>query len=364
MAVRIALVHDYLMDRGGAERVLSVLHRMFPSAPIYTSVHDRQATLPDFDNALIITSPLQRLRLTPQNYKLLLPLYPLVFRAFDLSGYDLVVSSASAYAKGVRHPASQHLCYCYTPTRFVWMFDQYVEMERLSPARSLSLRAMLPYLAWQDRVASRQVDHYAATCRNVAERIRRFYQREAEVIWPPISINSFEVSQEPGEFFLIISRLNRYKRIDTAIEACNRMKQPLVMAGSGPDAARLAGLAGPTVKLLGRVSEQEKIDLLRRCKALILPGEEDFGMTPLEANACGRPVVALARGGALETVLHGETGLLYQEPAPEAIIAAIDQLSRTGLEPDRLRRHATQFDESVFTGKIRGWIKAKTGLSV
>jgi len=318
-----ALVHDYLAQSGGAERVVAALHALFPDAPLYTSVYDARATLPCFSHMDVRTSFLQRPFLSSRRFhKLALSLYPLAFEQFDLTRYALVISSASSFAKGViTSPETCHICYCHTPARFAWRQHEYLRQSRLTRLLAPWMGGMISGLRQRDFDSAQRVDYFVANSHNVAGRIRKYYRREADaVIYPPVETRRFTPAPagEIGDHYLVVSRLVGYKRIDLAIEACNRLHVPLRVVGVGPERRALGRLAGPTIQFLGRLSDAQVADEYARCRALIFPGEEDFGLTPVECMASGRPIVAYGRGGALETVTAGRTGVFFEEQTPEA----------------------------------------------
>ncbi len=353
--MRVAIVHDYLNQRGGAERVLAVLHEMFPEAPIFTSVLDRSSLWPQLQSADVRVSWMQRLPGVTRHFKKYLLLYPLVFERLDLSGFDLVLSSSSAFAKGVRAPrGGVHVCYCYTPARFIWNYDQYVEREEFGRAVRTALPLAIRILRrWDLRTADRP-HAYVAISRVVAERIRRTYGREAEVVAPPVDVGRFRDLAEPqGDYYLILSRLNAYKRIHLAVEAFNRLRLPLVIVGDGPHRAALERMAGPTVRFLGHVSDREAGKLLAGCRALVFPGEEDFGIAVVEANAAGRPVVAYQDGGALDTVEPGVTGVFFSEPSPDSLAEAVLRSTRIAWDRGVMQDHATRFDGATFQDRMK-----------
>jgi glycosyltransferase involved in cell wall biosynthesis len=284
--------------------------------------------------------------------KALIPLYPTAFESFDLSGYDLVLSSTTSFAKAVITPPSTcHVCYCNTPTRFVWMYHDYLAYERLpAPARALLPWMITPLRVW-DYAAAQRVDYFVAGSHNAARRIAKFYRRESEVVHSPVNASEFAPVDRPDDFFLVMSRLQPYKRIDLAVEACNRLGAPLKVAGVGPDLGRLRAMAGPTVEFLGRVSDGERRDLMARCRAFIFPGEEDYGITPLEAMASGRPVVAYRAGGALETVREGVTGIFFDRPEPASLADALRNLG-DHFHAALICEHAASFDVSVFKQRM------------
>lgn len=356
-----ALVHDYLAQSGGAERVVAALHALFPTAPLYTSVYDARATLPCFSQMDVRTSFLQRSLLSSRRFhKFALGLYPLAFEQFDLSDYALVISSSSSFAKGViTSPETCHICYCHTPARFAWRQHDYLRQSRLTRLLAPWMCGMISGLRRRDFDSAQRVDCFVANSHNVAGRIRKYYRREVEaVIYPPVETQRFTPApaEEIGEHFLVVSRLVGYKRIDLAIEACNRLQVPLRVVGVGPERRALRRLAGPTIQFLGRLPDGRVAQEYARCRALIFPGEEDFGLTPVECMASGRPVVAFGRGGALETVTPGKTGVFFEEQTPEAVMEALQAVSAMRVVPELLQAEAFRFDTSVFAEQISAFV--------
>lgn len=355
--MKVAIVHDYLNQAGGAERVVAVLHRMFPDAPIFVTLFDPAVVGAPLADADVRVSWMQRVPGWRRHFKKYLPLYPLAVRSFDLRGYDLVLSSSSAWAKGAPIPkGAVHVCYCYTPMRWAWSLDGYLARSELGLFSRMASRALAGPLRWWDVHTSRRVDRFVAISTEVARRIRTSYGRDCDIVFPPVDVNRFQPSDQAGDYYLIVSRLNAYKRIDLAIEACTTQGVPLVIVGDGPARPSLERKAGPTVRFVGRLPDREVADLFARCRAFILPGAEDFGLTPLEANAAGRPVVAFASGGALDTVRDGETGVLFSEPTAAAIARALDVVSSREWDRHKLRAHAESFAEPVFAARLRGVI--------
>ena len=350
---KIALVHDYFVQMGGAEKVVEAIHDSFPSSPVYTTVA-LPRMLPDRLRAADIrTSALQRLPAMDRRFRHYFMLYPFAVENFDLSQYDLIFSSSSGYAKGVHRKRNTiHVCYCHTPMRWVWRYEDYVARERFGRG----IKSLLPLCLWGlkkwDLRASQQPNYYIANSRLVAERIRKTYGREAFVIPPPIEVNRFHMSNDIQDYYLILSRLMPYKRIDLAIEACKRMNRRLVIIGDGPDRARLEKLGDDRIEFLGRQPDQIVNYYLARCRALLFPGEEDFGMAPLEANAAGRPVIAYRGGGAVETVEDGKTGLFFDHPNSRSLSTAIEQFEAHVWSQLLLRRHAEKFDRNVFAFRV------------
>ena len=360
--MQVALVHDYLNQMGGAERVVLALHEIFPDAPLYTSIYDPKRVDAAFQKIDVRTTFMQKLPLVKKHHQPFLPLYPFAMERLDLRGYDLVLSSSSAFGKGViTRPETMHICYCHTPMRWCWNYDEYVERERLGRIS----RSVLPFLmtglrVW-DQMSATRVDHFIANSPVVADRIQKYYRREAVVIPPPVEASrfTFDPTIVPDEYFLIVSRFMPYKRIDLAIEACNHLQLPLVIIGSGRDENRLKSIAGPTIRFTGRLSDEEVLYYYAHCRAFILPGEEDFGITPLEAQASGRPVIAYGAGGALASVVEGVTGTFFQTQTPESLIAALASFNERIYDPQTIRNHALEFDKPRFHRRILQFIEAK-----
>ena len=360
--MKVALVHDYLNQMGGAERVVMAFHQMFPDAPIYTSIYDPQRVDPAFQEMDIRTSFMQKFPLVTRHHQPYLPFYPFAMESLDLRDYELVLSSSSAFGKGViTRPGTMHICYCHTPMRWCWNYREYVEREQLGGMARRVLPLLITGLRMWDQVSAMRVDHFIANSPVVAERIQKYYRRDAVVIPPPVEVSrfSFDPDIEVEDYFLIISRLIPYKRIDLAIEACNRLRLPLVIIGDGRDLERLKRLAGPTIRFLGRLSDQEVLHYYARCRALLFPGEEDFGITPLEAQACGRPVIAYGSGGALASVVEGITGVFFYEQTVDSLATALASFDERRYEPQTIRSHALEFDMPRFHRRILQFIEAK-----
>jgi glycosyltransferase involved in cell wall biosynthesis len=359
--MKIALVHDYLNQLGGAERVVGSLHKLFPQAPIYTTILDRAKLWESLSDAEIHTSWMQHLPALNRHFKAYLPLYPLAMESLDLRAYDLVVSSSSAWAKSViTRPGAVHLCYCHTPMRFAWDYARYVEREQFGLLARAALPPVVAWLkAWDVRTAARPT-RYIANSTVVRERIRRHYGQDSEVIFPPVEVARYQPSDVDEPYYLVVSRLAPYKRIDLAVEAFNRLGLPLVVIGDGPDRSALERMARPNVRFVGRLPDGEVASAMSRCRALLFPGEEDFGITPLEANAAGRPVIAYRAGGALDTVRHGETGLFFDEPNVTSLMAAVRRCQTHRWDKGKLRRHAERFSEAVFSRKIQRLVSEVT----
>jgi glycosyltransferase involved in cell wall biosynthesis len=350
----MALAHDYLDQYGGGERTIAAMAQRYPAAPLYTSVYDRarmrELGFPDLAQPVVV-SFMQRLPLRhrlPRYY--FSALYPLAFRSFDLAAYDLVLSCSTFAAKAVSvGPRTVHVCYCNTPPRFLWGLDSDTASRQMpSYERPLAQLAKL-VLRPIDHRAAQRVNLFVANSRNIADRIRAAYGRAAQVVNPPVNTARFAAlpSRDDG-FLLIVSRLNAYKRIDYVIDACNARGLALVIAGTGPWEERLRARAGSTVRILGAVSDTDVDRLMSTCTAFVLPGEEDFGIAAVEAMAAGKPVLALRRGGAVETVVDSVTGVLYDEPTVESFLQALDTLASSRWDADAARERAREFDTSHF----------------
>lgn len=360
--MKVALVHDYLNQMGGAERVVLAFHDIFPDAPLYTSIYDPQRVDPAFQRMDIRTSFMQSFPLVKKHHQPYLPFYPLAMESLDLRGYDLVLSSSSAFGKGViTRPETMHICYCHTPMRWCWNYDEYVEREQLGGAARRVLPLLVSGLRIWDQTTSMRVDHFIANSPVVAERIKKYYRRDAVVIPPPVDASRFPFDSmtQVEDYFLIVSRLIPYKRVDLAIEACNLLQLPLVIIGNGRDRERLQKLAGPTIRFMGRLSDEEVLHYFTHCRALIFPGEEDFGITPLEAQAAGRPVIAYGAGGALASVANGVTGTFFAEQTVASLAAALANFDEQQYNPQSIHNHALEFDMPRFSRRILQFIEAK-----
>jgi glycosyltransferase involved in cell wall biosynthesis len=352
--MRVALIHYWLVTMRGGEKVLEALLDLFPQADIYTHVYVPGAVSAKIQAARVSTTFIQKLPLARKVYQKYLPLMPLALEQLDLRGYDLVISSESGPAKGVlTGPDTLHICYCHTPMRYVWdMYQDYLAAS--GPLARVAMRFFCHRLRLWDVASARRVDYFAANSRNVARRIAKHYGREAEVIHPPVDVDFFspqgEAFPEPEDYYLYVGQLTRYKRADIAVDACARMGKKLLLIGEGEDRKRLERAAGPGVTFLGKQEGDVLRRYMQRCRALLFPGEEDFGIVPVEAMASGRPVIAYGRGGALETVIPGKTGLLFQEQSVSALCGALEDFtSRSGeFSAHTLREHAGNFSHEVF----------------
>ncbi|WP_399678098.1 glycosyltransferase [Xenophilus sp.] len=352
--MRVALVHYWLVGMRGGEKVLEVLSDLYPDADIFTLVCDPAAISPRLRRHRIHTSFLQKIG-GVRHYQKMLPLMPFALESFDLTGYDLIISSEAGPAKGiVPGPDATHICYCHSPMRYIWdLYPQYRAASGAVTRAMMSLAA--PLLRQWDVSTAHRVDHFIANSAYVARRIEKYYRRDALVVHPPVDLSRFAApaSAAPGGYYLCAGQITPYKKIEIAVEACTRLGRRLRVIGSGANAA-LKRLAGPTVEFLGPVSDEEMVRSFAGCRALLFPGVEDFGIVPLEVMASGRPVIAYARGGALETVVDGRTGLLFHEQTAEAVVDAIRRFeaAEPSFDAQALRTHARSFDTAVFRARM------------
>ena len=356
--LKVALVHDYLNQYGGAERVLEELHALFPNAPVYTSMYWPEKMSPTIRGLDVRTSFMQRLPMVTRNHQPFLLLYPLAFEGFDLSEFDVVISNSSAFCKGVvTPPGTLHICYCLTPMRWVWNYHAYVDRERLGWMARMVLPAAISQLRAWDVATAQNVDRFLAISRTVSSRVRKFYRRDSTVIYPPVNCDAFALPPARVEdYYLVVARLMPYKRIDLAVDAFTRLGIPLKVVGRGRDESELRARAGRNVEFVGNISDTELKQLYAHCRGYVFPGEEDFGIAPLEANASGRPVIAYAGGGALDTVVDGQTGVLFERQQVDCLIGAIRRAEDTAWDSTELRRHARTFDRQVFRDQLLAFV--------
>jgi glycosyltransferase involved in cell wall biosynthesis len=360
--MRLAIVHDYLIQMGGAERVVAAMAEAFPGAPIITSVTDTKRLLPELSGRPITNSWMDSLPGIRKHFKKYFMLYPVAFHSLGPVDADVTWISSSGFAKWI--PLRQEtvsICYCYTPPRFFWEPETYLSYEIANVALRALARCAVSPMRRSDYRCAQKINHFIAISRCVQERIRMFYQRDSQVIHPPVDIQRFEINSETDDYYLILSRLVGYKRIDLAVRAFNLLRKRLVIVGQGPDRERLERMAGPTIQFAGGVSDNEAKHYLERCRGLIFPGREDFGIAPVEAQACGKPVIALAADGALETVLPEETGVLFRAPTVESLAEAVKRAERIAWAPRRIRENAERFAKEVFVKKTAEFIQRVSG---
>ena len=366
----VALIHDWLNQIGGAENVLETLVRMYPGAPVFTSMYAPDLMPPAYRAWDIRTTFMQRLPGVTRHHQAYLPAYPLAFSRVDLTGYDLILSNKSGFCHGVPVPkGATHICYCLTPTRFLWQYDAYRVREGLSPALDALLKPAVALLRRWDYAAAQRVDHFIAISTEIQDRIRRFYDRDSTIICPPVDVSRFTPADGspgddlpgddlPGDYYLAGGRLIPYKRVDLAVRACSELGLKLLVYGDGRDRAALEKLAGPTVRFLGRMSWDELVRLFQGARAFIFPGLEDFGIAPVEAQAAGRPVIAFAGGGALDTVIPGQTGEFFGAQTVAALKTALAQFDPGAYDPALCRANAERFSTERFEKELREFVHA------
>jgi glycosyltransferase involved in cell wall biosynthesis len=356
--MKVALVHDWLNQVGGAEYVLEVLVGMFPDAPVFTSIYAAACMPPAYRSWDIRPSFMQHLPGVAAHHQEYLPFYPMAFGGMDLRGYDLVLSNKSGFCHGVRpSPGAKHVCYCLTPTRFLWQYDTYRQREAIRRPLSAALPPLIAALRRWDYAAAQRVDHFIAISGEIQERIRRFYGRESVVIYPPVDITQFQPGREPpGDYYLTGGRLIPYKRLDLAVKACSDLGLRLLVYGAGRDRDALERVAGPGVTFLGRVPADELARLYQGARAFIFPGLEDFGIAPLEAQAAGRPVIAFRGGGALDTVIPGCTGEFFTEQTESSLAEVLARFDPAAYDPAACRRNAERFSQPRFERELRDYI--------
>ena len=382
--MKIAIVHDWLTGMRGGEKCLEVFCRLYPEADLFTLLHIPGTVSPAIEGMRIKTSFLQTLPGVGQNYRYYLPVMPLAIGQFDLSPYQLVLSSSHCVAKGVTAGKdSLHICYCYTPMRYIWdQYDAYFGPAGSGALAAAAMRVLRPRLKAWDIRSSRGVDHFVAISRHVQKRIQACYRRDAAVVYPPVDTKFYSPTGEtPEDFFLMVSAFAPYKRLDLAVEAFKKLGYPLKIIGSGQQLQRLQGAAAPNIEFLGWRSDEEIRSHYARCRAFIFPGEEDFGITPLEAQGMGRPVIAFSRGGALETIIPEKhswkpgwdipedktehpTGVFFHEQTPEALVSAVRffESIENRFDPGQIRTHACRFDVEMFSHRIQAYIENKISL--
>ncbi|MDD5589901.1 MAG: glycosyltransferase [Candidatus Portnoybacteria bacterium] len=362
--MKVALVHDYLLRMGGAERVLLELAKIFPEAPIYVLLCDQEKVAPWFPEERIRPSFLQKFpEFIKRRHKYLLPILPVAAENFDLRDFDLVISSSSAFAKSVIiRPSASHVCYCHSPSRFLWDWHhEYLEENNFNFFKKILARVASNYLRIWDRSSAKRVDYFIANSKATRDKISKYYRQEARVIYPPVALpswNKFSLARNKG-FYLIISQLTPYKKIDVAITAFNKLKLPLIILGQGPEFSRLSKMAGSNIRIQGWASDAERNEFLRDCAAFILPGEDDFGIAAVEAMGWGKPVLAVRAGGAKETVLEGITGEFFDVASPEILADGLRRMREkiNQYSPVVIRKWAEKFSQERFRNEMMDFVK-------
>lgn len=357
--MRVALIHDFLTQYGGAEKVLEAFHEIWPQAPVFTLFYNKKIMGDRFKDYDIKVSPIQNLPLALKKYRWYLPLMPSAIERFNLSNFDLVISDSSAYSKGViTQPHTLHVSYIHSPTRYLWS-DAYKYLDSLKGAERLVSKFLAPTLTqlrlW-DQTAAQRPDYLVANSKFVAKRIEHYYKRQSHIIYPPVETDKFKISKKIDDYFLVVSRFRPYKRVELAIQAFNKLRMPLKIIGTGVDEG-LKKIAGPHIEFLGFVSDKEKARYMSQARALIHPQEEDFGITAVESMAAGRPVIAYNAGGAKETILDGLTGKFFNEQTWESLSEAVIKFKARDFDPEKIRQHALKFSKQRFKQEIKSFVK-------
>ncbi len=359
--LRVALVHDWLTGMRGGEKCLEVLCELFPEAPIYTLLHVKGAMSPLIESKEIHTSFVQRFPFVEQKYRMYLPVFPFAIESFDLSTYDVIISTSHCVAKGaIPRNEALHLCYCFTPMRYVYeMYDEYFGKGQAGIVTRTAMKVVAPLLRSWDKKTSSRVHYFVAISDHVRKRIDRHYHRDAEIIFPPVDTERFQLSKKNGEYYLIVSALVPYKKVDLAVEAFNKSGARLVIVGKGPDEEKLRRMAKPNIEFVGWKNDSDLALMYEGCTALIFPGKEDFGIVPLEAMACGKPVIAYGKGGTLETVQEGISGVFFYEQTAQALESARQRAEKIRFDPKKIRERALEFSRSIYKEKLKLYIDGK-----
>lgn len=367
--MRVALVHDWLNGMRGGEKVLQAIASIFPEAAIYTLFSDPERLSPELRRRMIKNSFIQNLPMRQKIYRHYLPLFPMAIESFDFRNCDLVISSSHCVAKGAKTSReSLHVCYCYSPMRYIWdRFDDYFPKESINPIRYAFIKYIAKRLRRWDVASSARVDLFIADSQYVADRIKRYYGRDSKVIYPPVDTDFFTpVSKPSRDYYLIVSALVPYKKVELAVQAFSQIKEKLIIVGDGPLLGKLAGMATSNISFTGWVDDETLRDYYRHCRALIFPGVEDFGIVPVEAQACGRPVIAYAEGGATETIIgaagtaigngNRATGVFFDKQEMQGLIEAIRHFERMDFDPIVIRDNALRFSRQAFLDKFRSFL--------
>lgn len=361
--MKVAIVHDFLVKLGGAERVVKVFADMFPEAPIYTLFYDEEKVGDVFPKERVVYSRLQKYpKFLRERYKYFIKKLPRAIEEFDFDGFDLVISSSGAFSHGIITPVNtKHLCYCHSPMRYAWDWaNEYREEHGIRGLKALFYAPLIKYLREWDYLASDRVTSYVANSRNVQKRLKKYYRATSDVIYPPVDVDRFRANDKHSNYFLIVSTLTPYKRIDLAVQLFNKIGRQLIIIGDGPQRADLESIAGDNIDFLGFKDDETVKEYMENCRALIFPGEEDFGITPVEAMACGKPVLAFGKGGCTETVVSGKTGEFFFEESVESMEDGLARLlyNERFYRPHTIRRHARGFSREIFEKKIKAKIRA------
>jgi glycosyltransferase involved in cell wall biosynthesis len=358
---KIAIVHDWLTSMRGGEKVLEVLCELFPDATLFTLRYNQGSVSPTIEKMKIKTSIIQRFPKSNSRYQYYLPLMPFAIENFDLNEYDVIISSSHAVAKGVKvRKGALHICYCHTPMRYIWdQYENYFGKDKSGFLARIAMRFFRKYLQRWDVESSGRVNYFIANSKNVQERIKRIYNRESDVIYPPVEASRFKASTMHDGYFLIVSALVPYKRIDIAVEAFNELGEKLIIVGIGSETEKLKRITKPNIEFLGWASDEKIAEYYSGCRALIFPGEEDFGIVPLEAMASGKPVIAFAKGGALETVAENQTGIFFKHQTKKSLIDAVKRFDLKKFNANNIHQHALKFDREIFRKRLKEYFSEK-----
>jgi len=363
--MKTAIVHDWLTGMRGGEKVLEVLCELYPAADLITLLYNKGSLSQVIENMNIQTSFIDKLPFKEKKYRNYLPLFPAAIESMNFDKYDLIISSSHCVAKGAKpNKKAIHICYCHTPMRYVWeMYDEYFGKDKAGILTRTAMSIFAPYLRKWDVKTSNRVNFYIANSNFVSERIKNHYNRDADVIYPPVDTSLFQISEKDEDYFLIVSALVPYKMVHLAIDAFNTTGRKLLVVGTGPESEKLKSIAKRNIEFLGWRDNAELADLYAGCRALVFPGIEDFGIVPLEAMACGKPVIAFGKGGALETIINkgtNRTGVFFYNQTTEDLVKSLISFDKLLFNPQKIREHALEFDRSLFKRKISNYIKLKT----
>ncbi len=359
--MKVAIAFDWLNIYGGAEKTLEVFLELYPDADIYTSIYD-QTKLPNhLKNLNVKTSFIQKLPFGRSKYRNYLPLMPMAFEQFDLRSYDLVISNSHAFAKGViTGPQTLHVCYCFTPMRWAWdMYHDYLENEEIKGLKKIFLTPLINYLRLWDVTSSNRVDHFIAISGHIAGRIKKFYNRDSSVIYPPVETKKFEGDDISQDYYLVVSRLVSQKRVDIIVEAFNELKLPLIIIGKGRDLDKLKAMAKSNIKFLGYQKDEVVAEYMKKCKAFVFASYEDFGIAPIEANAAGKPAIVYGAGGALETIVADGTGVFFDKQEKDSVVSAVKRFETMTFDSKKIIVHAKKFDREMFKKNVKEFIDAR-----
>lgn len=358
--INIAIAHEWLTNMAGSEACVLNFCRVFKDAPVFTTVYNPDAIDPEIKSHKIITSFLQFGRKKVTGHQKYFPLMPLACNLLNAKSYDVILSSSHCCIKGIRKKkGAVHIAYCHTPMRYAWVYENEY-CKNMKPLKHVLVKILLAYMRWWDYRQVKNVDYFIANSNLVKNRIRKYYNRDAVVIPPPVRCSRFAVSEKVGDYYLAFSRLVPYKRFDLAVEACSKLGKKLIVIGDGEERERLENIAAPCVTFLGYQDDETVNKYVAECKALLFPGEEDFGIVPVEVMAAGRPVIAYGKGGVLDSVVDGKTGVFFKEQTVDSLVDAIERFESMTFDSQEIRKHALTFDESVFQKRIEEFVLAKT----